>query len=510
MAWRVLEPGRELQWNWSVQLICRFLEAFARREFHRGIINIPPRGMKSTLVSVCYQVWVWIQPPKKHRFLGPYHQFLCLSNADDLVLRDASKARDLIESEWFKSHWGDRVHLMQDQTEKKFYRNNWNGHRNSKSITGRLTGKGGDTILIDDPHDAEGAMSDAERAQVIEAYGGKVTSRLNDQVNGGIMLIMQRLHEADLAGYVIDKDGLYSADDNPRGWMKLCLPMEYELDEKDKTPVNPAGKYGFRDMRTEPNELLWKDRFPFDVVRKLESDLTEYKAAGQLQQRPSPRGGGILKKSWWKIWPDDKQLPLCDHVFCSWDTAYTEKDMETGSYSVRTVWGVFWDEPAQQYALILSGSWWDRVGYPELRKKAQEDTLALKPDAHLIEKKASGQSLIQDLRRAGKGARRLRIRTYSPDRDKIARAHAASNTFSAGLIYAPNKAWAHQVIDHCATFPAGAPPCSDITDTVTQAVVYLTHRWWVTHPDDVEDDVPTVPDWYEDEDEPTMQRGVYG
>jgi len=210
------------------------------------------------------------------------------------------------------------------------------------------------------------------------------------------------------------------------------------------------------------------------------------------------------------VWPDDKKLPEAEHVFCSWDTAYSERDMKDASYSARTVWSVFWDEAENRFALMLSGGWWDRVSYPELRRKAQDDSLELKPDAHLIEKKASGQSLIQDLRRAGKGQRSVRVRTYTPDRDKISRAHAATSALAAGLVYIPNRKWAHQIIDQCSRFPYGEPPSADITDTVSQAVVYLNRRWWVTHPDDVEDDVPTVPDWYEDEDEPTMQRGVYG
>lgn len=525
-AWTILEPGRQLRWNWSVELICRLLEGLARRDYHRVIINIPPRAMKSTLVSVCYPIWVWIQDPdalraagvKGAEFVGPYHQFLTLANGADLALRDAVHARNLLESEAFTELFGDWVWIPDGQNEKRYYKNQANGHRNAQPISGRLTGKGGDTILIDDPHDADQAQSDTERQNVLDAYAGKVTSRLNDQSNGAIAIIMQRVHGADLVNFVLKKDGVWS-EDNPGGWVHLVLPMRFELDEPSKGAdgiVNPAKALGFHDPRTEKDELLWPERFPETAVKQLESDLTAtsgvYGASCQLQQRPAPAEGGILRKSYWRRWPDDKPLPVCDHIFLSWDTAYTEKDMATASFSARTAWGVFWNEQDQAYQLILLHKWADRVAYPELREKAQGDTHNFAPDAHLIEKKASGISLVQDLRRAGRGTKRVRLRTYMPDRDKIARAHAATSAFSAGLVWAPNRKWADETIEACGIFPNGAPPSADITDTVTQAVLYLSRGWWVEHPDDVDEEQQVGGDIYADEDdiEVTPKYGYYG
>jgi predicted phage terminase large subunit-like protein len=525
-AWHILEPGRELKWNWSVELICNFLQAFAYRKFHRGIINIPPRGMKSTLVSVCFPVWVWIQDrerlaqtdPDAAKWVGNWHQFLCLANDAPLALRDAVQARNLMEHEHFIELFGNLVQVPQGQNEKSYYRNTANGHRNSRPIQGSLTGKGGDTILIDDPHDAEKAMSDADRQNVLDSYAGKVTSRMNDQANGGILIIMQRLHERDLAGFVRDKDGDWSKN-NTRGWLSLVLPMEYELDEPKKTPINTAKRMGFHDPRTKKGELLWPERFPLDAVKRLTSDLQRtsgvYGATAQMQQTPSPSEGGILRKSWWQRWPDDKSFPLCDHVFLSWDTAYTEKDLKEASFSARTAWGVFWNEQAGAYNLILLHCWADQLAYPDLRQKAQDDTLEYNPDAHLIEKKASGLSLIQDLRRAGKGRKRVRLRTYLPDRDKVARAHATTSLFSSGMIWAPNRSWADKTIDACGVFPNGAPPSADITDTVTQAILYLKNGWWVEHPDDAVDEQfvgSESPNWDTEDDNETGRSygGYYG
>lgn len=523
-AWHILEPGRRLRWNWSIELICRFLADFSRRKFRRGIINVPPRNMKSILVSVCYPVWVWIQDAKAAQergeggaeYIGPYHQFLCLSNSDPLALRDASQARNLIEHPDFQALFGHLVSIPAGQNEKSYYRNGSNGHRISQAIRGTMTGKGGDTILIDDPHDAEKAQSDADRQAVLDAYAGKVTSRLNDQAGGGILLIMQRVHGNDLVNFVTKKDGHWS-EDNPGGWVHLVLPMEFELDQPKKSDgvVNPAKSMGYHDPRTKAGELLWPERFPVESVRQLESDLRAtsgvYGASCQLQQRPAPAEGGILRKSWWRIWPDDKPLPVCEHVFLSWDTAYTEKDQKQAAYSARTAWGVFWNEQAQAYQLMLLHGWAEQVAYPDLRTKAQDDTVQFEPDAHLIEKKASGISLVQDLKRAGKGRRRVRIRTYMPDRDKIARAHAASGSLAAGLVWAPNRKWATEVIDACGAFPNGAPPSADYTDTVTQAVLYLTRGWWVEHPDDREEESQVGGQAYDEDDEQVRAyAGVYG
>ena len=156
--------------------------------------------------------------------------------------------------------------------------------------------------------------------------------------------------------------------------------------------------------------------------------------------------------------------------------------------------------------------WFGRVPYPVLRKIAQDLTEKLQPDCHLIEKKASGISLIQDLKRAGSGSKRVRLRAYLPDRDKVSRAYTATATMAQGLVYAPVRDWAHEVIDYCAEFPAGSPPSADLTDTVTQAILYLKNGWWVEHPDDKDPDnmMNEHPDWFDvDESDPQMEEGGF-
>jgi predicted phage terminase large subunit-like protein len=190
------------------------------------------------------------------------------------------------------------------------------------------------------------------------------------------------------------------------------------------------------------------------------------------------------------------------HVFASWDTAFSEKDMEKSAYSAMTLWGVFWDEERSRDALLLLSAWWDRVDYPDLQKKAMEisrEKLIHPSDAHLIEKKASGISLIQSLSRNP----RLRIRSYTPKpgEDKVQRAYMAQPLLQSGYVYVPDTEKARTLVSLVAEFPAGGPPCADLTDTVTQAIAYLQRGWWLTHPDDEDLDIDYTERNLSDEDE---------
>jgi predicted phage terminase large subunit-like protein len=484
-AWRILKPDRELEWNWHLDILCRFLEAFYRREFRNGTINLPYRLTKSTVVSVCYPPWVWIQQGVPSWQGGPGHQFLTLSHSEENIFRDANDTKKLITSDWFVDKWGESVALQSGSNEKGHYSLTGGGGRISKTAKAGVTGVNADTILYDDPHDIERAQSDLERLQVIRAYDSKVASRQNDQRRGGRMIIGQRAHEGDLTGHVLDLEGYYHPEKNPGGWMQLRLPMRFELDDpSEEQPSNPAGKYGFKDAREKEGELLDPRRFPLEEVEQHEKRLGEQGTAAQFQQRPAPKGGSILKSHYWEIWPDDREFPVMEHTFCSWDTAYSTKDIEVNSYSAMTRWGVFYDAHVQKWAVMMLESWWDRIAYPDLRRMAQE--YANDVDCMLIEEKASGQSLVQDLRRA-----RTKVRTTRPGRydSKEARASVASPILESGRVWIPDRKWARKVIRIVERFPNGVPPCQDLTDTVTQAILYLHKGWWIHHPDDDEIEV---------------------
>ena len=462
-SWQTIEPGRDFHDNWHIDAISEHLQAVVEGKIRRLIINIPPRHMKSISVAVALPAWTWtIQPQKR---------FLFASYASSLSIRDSVKCRRLIDSPWYQQHFGQTFHLTGDQNQKQRFENDKTGYRIATSVDGALTGEGGDIIVIDDPHNVREAESSAVREGVLEWWDQAMQSRLNDPKTGAFVIIMQRVHEKDLTGHIL-------ANELGQEWDHLCLPARYEIGH----PTPTVSSLGFNDPRTEEGELLWPERIDEPTLQNLERSLGSYASAGQLQQRPMPKGGGILRSEWWVPW-EKPDLPDIEYVIQSWDTAFSTK--EKTSYSARTTWGVF-KSRGQTNAIVLD-MWYDRVTYPELRRIAQEAYNSYEPDAVLIEKKASGQSLIQDLRVAG-----VPVIEYLPDRDKEARAHASSALLEDGRIYFPSdKKWAKNLIDICAAFPATEN--DDIVDTCTQAWLRLRKGWFVTHSQDYDDDDSELP-----------------
>jgi predicted phage terminase large subunit-like protein len=392
-------------------------------------------------------------------------RLLCLS----LSIRDSTKCRRLIDSPWYRTHFGGKFRLTDDQNQKQRFENDKTGYRIATSVGGALTGDGGDLVVIDDPHNSVEADSSKVREGVLEWWDQAMQTRLNDPKTGAFIIIMQRLHEQDLTGHVL-------ANELGDEWDHLMLPARYEVGH----PTPMRSSLGFTDPRTQEGDLLWPERIDEHTLSNLERSLGSYAAAGQLQQRPSPKGGGILKASWWVPWESEEMPKNIEYVLQSWDTAFEAK--ESSSFSARTTWGVFRHQNVM-CAIVLE-CWFDKVSYPELRKIAQESYEEWQPDAVLIEKKASGQSLLQDLRMAG-----VPVLAYSPDRDKEARAHASSAMLEDGRIFYPSsRKWAKDLIDICAAFPAH--PNDDVVDTCTQAWLRLRKGWFVGHSEDPEDEEP--------------------
>ncbi len=337
-------------------------------------------------------------------------------------------------------HGGEPVYDLQVAGNSNFFANGILSHN---------------SIIIDDPHDPEGAQSDAQRATTLRSYDGQLITRLNDRRSGGILIFMQRLHDHDLCGHVLAREG--QADQGGR-WHRLVVPMRYDP-ELSLSTYPEAGK----DPRTKPGELLDPIRFPRGEVDLLETTLGPYNVSGQHQQSPSPPGGGILKTAWWQMWPKERPLPKCREIFASLDTAFTErhhKEMEQTGHAARsacTVWGVF-EEDNGAPGVMLIGSWADWIDWPALVKKARETYDRHDPDYILIEKKASGISLLQDLKYQG-----IPVVEYTPDGDKIARAYACQSILSSGFVWYPDRAWAHEVVAECAAFPRGS--LKDYPDT---------------------------------------------
>jgi predicted phage terminase large subunit-like protein len=282
-GWPNIDPADYVA-NWHIDAIAEHLEAVADGDIRRLIIMMPPRHMKSISTNVAFPAWVWAQK-KRSPLTGPGVRFLSTSYAQHLSVRDNLNCRRLLESSWFRWGWGDRFSLTSDQNTKIRYENDKGGYRIASSVDGTATGDGGDIIIIDDAISAGDALSEAIRTTTNGWFDGTMSTRLSDPKTGAYIIVGQRLHEDDLVGHVLAKD-------DAKDWTVLCLPARYE---KDHPFVYP------KDKRRNDGDLLWPARMGEEEVAKIETALGSYGAAGQLQQRPAPREGGMFQRRWFDV-----------------------------------------------------------------------------------------------------------------------------------------------------------------------------------------------------------------
>ena len=276
-AWPVLEPHTPFVPGIHVDAICQHLQAITEGRLRDLIINVPPGHAKSLLVAVFWPAWVWISHPGVRWIFGSYRA--------ELAIRDSLKCRTLIESAWYQQRWGDRFRLRDDQNQKTRFENSATGYRVVTSV-GTGTGERADIVVVDDPTSVDQAESDAERRTANEWWSGTMSTRLNDPKTGHLVVIQQRLHEDDLTGTLIDEGG----------YELLMLPEEFEPERACKTSI------GWRDPRTEAGEPLWPAKIGPAEVATIRAKLGSYRYSGQYQQRPSPSGGGIFKRHWFRYW----------------------------------------------------------------------------------------------------------------------------------------------------------------------------------------------------------------
>jgi predicted phage terminase large subunit-like protein len=467
-AWPVLEPSTPFRPNWHLDYLCEVLEAVALGQIRRLVINVPPRSLKSTLVTIDFPVWLWIRRPALRWLFASYSQ--------DLSEDHSVKRRTLIQSDWYQRYWGTRYRLADDQNQKREFRNDRQGVMTATSMLGTATGKGGDFIVIDDPHNPKQAESDAERHSTLQAFDLTFSTRLNDPKTGVIIVVMQRLHTQDLTGHVLARGG----------WTHVKLPMRAEDPERTVFPI--SGQVHER----APGDLLHPDRIGPAEAASLEHGLGPYGAAGQLQQEPAPSEGGVLKRQWWRFWypadgpvPPVEQIRLLDgslHTYIqeplppqfetmqqTWDLAF--KDLNTSDYVAGEV-------QAKAGANVYTMA--DEV-YEHLDIWATLDAIrgvsARWPQAlaKYIEDKANGPAVITMLRRELPG-----LLPVEPEGGKMARVQACVPIVAAGNAYLPHPAlhpWVRRFINNCALFPNGAH--DDDVDRWTQGVIrlFLLNEW---------------------------------
>ena len=479
-SWHVVEPGIPFIASWHIEAICEHLEAVSAGDIHRLLINIPPRHSKSTIVSVMWPAWEWLTDPAQ--------KFLCASYSGNLSTRDNLKTRRLLQSPWYQERWGHMFSFAGDQNAKQRFENDKTGYRLATSVGGTATGEGGSRLILDDPHGAQAAQSEVMRESDLEWFDMVWSTRLNNPKTDAMVTVMQRLHERDISGHILE---------DIKGWEHICIPAEWD----GKVRRTSLGEY---DPRKKKGELICPERFGEKEITTLKQLLGTYGTAGQLQQDPTPSEGGILKTNHFKLWPATSGLPPFEYILQSYDCAFTEKT--TGDPTACSVWAMF-THKGERNAMLID-AWDEHLSYPDLRARAVKDwtteyggmtkdspySRAKRPDRILVEAKASGQSLLQDLRLA-----KVPAVGYNPGQaDKVSRAHQAAPTLELGLLWVPESkknlgqpvSWAASFLKQLGKFPVAEH--DDYVDTFTQAIIYLKNDGWFELPQAKDIDEPRI------------------
>lgn len=447
MAWQVIEPSTELKWGWALDVMCAHLQAVTEGKFNRLLMNVPPGMMKSLLTGVFWPAWEWIE--------HPHLRYISTAHAERLAVRDNMKCRRLVQSAWYQERWP--LALMSDNNAKLRFENNATGFREAMSFTG-MTGSRGDRVILDDSLSVDDGNSKAALDAAELTFREALPTRVNND-QSAIVVICQRLNERDTSGIILSGGFDY---------VHLCLPMEFEPDRICITPI-------FIDPRVHEGELLFPERFPQSNVDSLKKSLGTYASAGQLQQRPSPRGGGIFQAMWWQFYDI---VPRCQFRVIYVDTA--QKDGEQNDYSVFQCWGLTFEGKA---ALLdqLRGKW----EAPELLVQAR--AFWNKHNALVdgnprngilrnmkIEDKSSGTGLIQQLQR-GDGEKNIPavpVVGIPRTRDKVSRAYDTTPRIESGMVLLPREAaWLSDYLAEFSAFPNGSN--DDMVDPTMDAVADL-------------------------------------
>ena len=456
-AWGLVEPETPFVDNWHIGLICEYLQAVSALEINNLIINLPPRHMKSLLVSVFWPTWSWINAPHLRWLTGSY--------ATPLAVRDALKSRRIIQSNWYQYYFGRSFQLCGDQNLKGRYENDRSGYRLAFSFNSAVTGEGADVLVVDDPLKAQDADSPLQRERVNEVYDHALSTRANDPRAARRVIIMQRLHEQDLTGHLLGKLHL----DGAPYYEHLCLPTEY-------APRLFVPLRAHADPRSVAGELLWPARFGEAENAAARVNLGQRGYAGQHDQRPAPEGGAIYQASWWRAQNrSDVRSEQVNVVgrWLSWDTAL--KDKEQHDSSALTVWELLAD-----YRLRLRFASWQKLQFPQLASAIQDEARRWMQDGKLrgilIEDKASGISALQTLEQSAAPEIASLLRPFQPGQlSKVARARQASLWCERGCILLPEPCeevpWLYEFEDLLYKFPSAA--LNDPADSLAQAVLYL-------------------------------------
>ena len=408
------------------QIIASEFESIATGKHNRLIVNMPPRHTKSEFASYLFPAWMIGRNPKM--------KLMQVSHNAELATRFGSKVRNLMETEDYKSIFGD-VKLREDSKAKGRWETNHGGEYFAAGVGGSITGRGADLLIIDDPHTEQDSMSDSAMDRAFDWYSSGPRQRL--QPGGSIVVVMTRWATDDLTGRLIKSQSEPKSDK----WRTISFPAILESG-------NP----------------VWPEYWKLEELESVKASVSTKNWNAQYMQDPTSEEGAIIKRDWWQDWEFEK-IPALKHVIQSYDTAFSKK--ETADYSAITTWGIF--QPAEGYedCIILLDAMKGRYDFPDLKNLALEQYRYWQPETVIIEAKATGQPLIHELRKAG-----IPVIDYVPakGRDKHTRINSVAPVFESAMVYAPlHEKFAQEVIEECAAFPNGQ--YDDYVDSMTQAVI---------------------------------------
>lgn len=433
-TFHTVDPGANYLHNWHIDLIAEYLEACKRREIKRLIINIPPRYLKSISVSVAWPAWL----------LGndPTTRIMAASYSKELSLRHSTDCRLVLKSEWYQEAFRKTI-LVDDQDTKAKFVTTERGMRYATSVGGTATGEGADYLIVDDPINPMEAASDVQRKNANTWFDQTFSSRLNDKLNGVIVVVMQRLHANDLSGHLLEKGG----------WEHLSIPAVAE--------TKTVHDFGRIKVTREAGDILHPAREDEAAIQRQKIAMGSYGFAGQYQQRPAPAEGGIFKAAWLKRYKHRQEI--YEKIVQSWDTAI--KASEINDPSACLTFGVRKD--GYDLLQVLTR----RVEYPELKNLVQRQAEEWGANAVLIEDKASGQQLLQDLKRSTT----LPLIAMQAKHDKVTRASTVSAMVEAGRLSLPEQAsWLTDFEAELLTFPNAAH--DDCVDALTHFLAWIRDK----------------------------------
>jgi len=428
--------------------MAKAFEEVANGTCKRLIINMPPRHTKSEFASYLLPAW----------FLGkfPNKKVIQTSHTAELAVGFGRKVRNLVDNPMYKRLF-PTIELQSDSKAAGRWNTNFGGDYFAIGVGGAVTGKGADLLIIDDPHSEQEAALAAFNPEVYDKVYEWFTSgpRQRLQPGGSIVIVMTRWSLRDLTAQVMKSAAKRGGDE----WKVIEFPA-----------ILDSGK------------PLWPEFWSLNELEALHTELPNSKWQAQYMQQPTSDSSAIVKREWWKIW-EPEHPPHCEYLIQSWDTAHEKKTVN--DFSTCTTWGVFYNEEDHNLPnIILLDSFKERLEFPQLKAKALELYTEYEPDSLIIEKKAAGAPLIQELRYMG-----IPVGEFSPGKgqDKISRLNSVADFFASGKVWAPATRWAEELIDEVAAFPSGEH--DDLVDSMTLALMRFRQGGFLRLPSDEPEEI---------------------